>query len=83
MLAAWALDDLGEAGSPAQAKRHVVRAVESVAKELGGRHLTRALGRKADRRVAQGMRGLTAEEAAVLALLRRRLEAETRRARRS
>ena len=33
--AAWALDDLGEAGSPAQAKRHVVRAVESVAKELG------------------------------------------------
>jgi hypothetical protein len=29
--------------------------------------------------VAQGMRGLTAQEAAVLALLRRRLEAETQR----
>ncbi len=99
VLAAWALDDLGEAGSPAQAKRNVVRAVESVAKELGNTpavcrscyvhpdvieahlegSLTRALGRKADRRVAQGMRGLTAQEAAVLALLRRRLAAEARR----
>ena len=99
VLAAWALDGLGEAGSPAQAKRNVVRAVESVAKELGNTpavcrncyvhpdvieahlegSLTRALGRKADRRVAQGMRGLTAQEAAVLALLRRRLAAEARR----
>ncbi len=99
VLAAWALEELGEAGSPAGAKRQVVRAVESVAKELGNTpavcrgsyvhpevieahlegNLTRALGRKADRRVAGGMRGLTAHEAAVLALLRRRLEAETRR----
>lgn len=99
VLAAWALEELGEAGSPTQAKRQVVRAVESVAKELGNTpavsrssyvhpqviethlegNLTRELGRKADRRVAQGMRGLTAQEAAVLALLRRRLEAETRR----
>ena len=35
VLAAWALEDLGEAGSPTRAKRQVVRAVESVAKELG------------------------------------------------
>jgi len=75
-----------------------VRAVESVAKELGNTpavcrsayvhpqviethlegNLTELLGRRADRRVAQGMRGLTAHEAAVLALLRRRLESETR-----
>ena len=102
VLAAWALEDLGAAGSPTQAKRHVVRAVESVAKELGNTpavcrscyihpdvieahlagSLTRGLGRTANRRVAQGMRGLTAEEAAVLALLRRRLEAEARRPRR-
>jgi DNA topoisomerase-1 len=73
-----------------------VRAVESVAKELGNTPavsrssyvhpqviethlegtLTRELGRKADRRVAQGLQGLSPEEAAVLALLRRRLEAE-------
>ena len=96
VLAAWALEELGEAGSPTQAKRHVVRAVESVAKELGNTpavsrssyvhpqvieshlegNLTRELGEKADRRVAQGLKGLTPEEAAVLALLRRRLEAE-------
>ena len=99
VLAAWALEELGEAGSPTQAKRQVVRAVESVAKELGNTpavcrssyvhpqvieahlegNLTHELGRKANRRVAQGMRGLTAQEAAVLALLRRRLEAETQR----
>ena len=35
VLAAWALEDLGEAGSQTRAKRQVVRAVESVAKELG------------------------------------------------
>jgi DNA topoisomerase-1 len=98
VLAAWALEELGEAGSPTQAKRQVVRAVESVAKELGNTPavcrssyvhpqviethlegtLARELGRKADRRVAGGLRGLTAQEAAVLALLRRRLEAEAR-----
>jgi len=97
VLAAWALEELGEAGSPTQAKRQVVRAVESVAKELGNTpavcrssyvhpvvidahlegNLIRMLGRKANRRMAQGMRGLTSHEAAVLALLRRRLEAES------
>jgi DNA topoisomerase-1 len=102
VLAAWALEDLGAAGSPAGAKRQVVRAVESVAKELGNTpavcrscyvhpgvidahlegNLARGLGRSANRRLTQGMRGLTAHEAAVLALLRRRLEAETRRPRR-
>ena len=100
VLAAWALEERGEAGSPTQAKRHVVRAVESVAKELGNTpavsrssyvhpqvieshlegNLTRELGEKANRKVAGGMHGLTPQEAAVLALLRRRLEAETRRA---
>jgi DNA topoisomerase-1 len=100
VLAAWALEELGEAGSPTQAKRQVVRAVESVAKELGNTpavsrssyvhpqvieahlegNLTRELGEKATRRVAEGMDELTPQEAAVLALLRRRLEAETRRA---
>ena len=75
-----------------------MRAVESVAKELGNTpavcrsayvhpeviethlegNLAELLGRKADRRVAQGMRGLTPHEAAVLALLRRRLASETR-----
>jgi DNA topoisomerase-1 len=98
VLAAWALEELGEAGSQRQAKRQLVRAVESVAKELGNTpavcrsayvhpeviethlegNLAELLGRKADRRVAQGMRGLTPHEAAVLALLRRRLESETR-----
>jgi len=97
VLAAWALEELGEAGSQTQAKRQVVRAVESVAKELGNTpavcrssyvhpvvidahlegNLIRMLGRKANRRMAQGMRGLTSHEAAVLALLRRRLEAES------
>jgi DNA topoisomerase-1 len=100
VLAAWALEELGEAGSPTQAKRQVVRAVESVAKELGNTpavsrssyihpqvieahlegNLTRELGERANRKIAGGMHGLTPEEAAVLALLRRRLEAETHRA---
>jgi DNA topoisomerase-1 len=102
VLAAWALEDLGEAGTPTRAKRQVVRAVESVAKELGNTpavcrscyvhpgvieahlegNLAAGLGRTADRKLARGLRGLTSEEAAVLALLRRRLAAETRRPRR-
>ncbi len=102
VLAAWALDDLGVARSPAHAKRQVVRAVESVAKELGNTpavcrscyvhpdvieahlegNLTLELCATADRRVARGMSGLTGEEAAVVALLRRRLDAESRRPRR-
>jgi DNA topoisomerase-1 len=99
VLAAWALEDLGEAGSPTQAKRNVVRAVESVAKSLGNTpavcrscyvhpdvieahldgSLARGLAKAAERRLARNLRGLTPQEAAVLALLRVRLEAETRR----
>jgi DNA topoisomerase I len=101
VLAAWALEELGEAGSPTQAKRNVVRAVESVAKSLGNTpavcrscyvhpdvieahldgSLAEGLARAADRRLARSMRGLTPQEAAVLALLRVRLEAESRRER--
>jgi DNA topoisomerase I len=60
VLAAWALDDLGEYRTQTQAKRQVVRAVESVAADLGntpavcrqcyihpdvfGAHLDRTLG---------------------------------------
>jgi DNA topoisomerase I len=101
VLAAWALEELGEAGSPTQAKRNVVRAVESVAKSLGNTpavcrncyvhpdvieahldgSLAEGLARAAERRLARSLRGLTPQEAAVLALLRVRLEAETRRER--
>jgi DNA topoisomerase-1 len=101
VLAAWALEDLGAPDSPTQAKRQVVRAVESVAKELGNTPavcrscyvhpdvieahlegtLTRGLSRATNRKIAQGMRGLTAEEAAVVTVLRRRLEVERRHAR--
>ena len=35
VLAAWALQDLGEYASLTQAKRHVVEAVEAVARDLG------------------------------------------------
>ena len=35
MLAAWALQELGQFGSRTQAKRQVVAAVESVSTELG------------------------------------------------
>ncbi|HSP64949.1 MAG TPA: hypothetical protein VLO10_02045 [Candidatus Deferrimicrobium sp.] len=35
VLAAWALQELGEYASQTQAKRHVVEAVESVARDLG------------------------------------------------
>jgi DNA topoisomerase-1 len=35
VLAAWALQELGEYASQTQAKRHVVEAVESVARQLG------------------------------------------------
>jgi DNA topoisomerase I len=84
VLAARALGELDEAGSPTQAKRQVVRAVESVAGELGNTpavcrncyihpdvieaHL--AGGLSSGLGTATPVRGLAAEEAAVLALLR-------------
>jgi DNA topoisomerase-1 len=89
VLAARALDEVGEAGSPAEAKRQVVRAIESVAAELGNTpavcrscyvhpdvidaHLEGALAPALGQ--AARHRGLSTEEAAVLAFLRARVEA--------
>jgi DNA topoisomerase-1 len=93
VLAAWALQELGQFGSQTQAKRQVVAAVESVSTELGNTpaicrrcyvhpevfdaHLDGSLGdvleREAARKLSKHLAGLTPEEAAVLALLSRRL----------
>ena len=93
MLAAWALDELGEFGSDTQAKKHVVKAVESVATELGNTPavarrsyvhpqvfdahldgtLQSVLERQASQKLSKSLAGLTPQEAAVLALLNRRL----------
>jgi DNA topoisomerase-1 len=96
VLAAWALQELGEYGSNAQAKRQIVEAVESVSGELGNTPavcrrcyvhpdvlnahldgtLRSVLEREAGRKLSKGLSGLTPQEAAVLALLTRRLAAE-------
>jgi DNA topoisomerase I len=96
VLAAWALQELGQFGSQTQAKRQVVAAVESVSTELGNTpaicrrcyvhpevfdaHLDGSLGdvleKEAARKLSKDLAGLTPEEAAVLALLSRRLEEE-------
>ncbi len=93
VLAAWALDELGEFGSNTQAKKQVVEAVESVAAELGNTPavarrsyvhpqvfdahldgtLQSVLAQQAGQKLSKDLAGLTAQEAAVLALLRRRL----------
>jgi DNA topoisomerase-1 len=93
VLAAWALQELGQFGSQTQAKRQVVAAVESVSTELGNTpaicrrcyvhpevfdaHLDGSLGdvleREAARKLSNDLAGLTPQEAAVLALLSRRL----------
>ncbi len=89
VLAARALGDLGDAASPAQARRQVGRAVEAVAKELGNTpavcrscyihpdvidaHLEGALTPSRKRTAAP--RGLSADEARVLTLLRDRATA--------
>jgi DNA topoisomerase-1 len=83
VLAAWALQELGEFTSKAQAKRQVVAAVKSVSAELGNTpavcrrcyvhpevldaHLGGTLGGVLGKQTARA--GLTAHEAAVLALL--------------
>ena len=83
VLAAWALQELGEFDSKAQAKRQVVAAVKSVSAELGNTpavcrrcyvhpevldaHLDGSLGAVLGEKTARA--GLTAHEAAVLALL--------------
>ena len=96
VLAAWALQELGQFGSQTQAKRQVVAAVESVSTELGNTpaicrrcyvhpevfdsHLDGSLGdileKAAARKLSKDLAGLTPEEAAVLALLSRRLAEE-------
>ena len=96
VLAAWALQELGQFGSQTQRKRQVVAAVESVSTELGNTpaicrrcyvhpevfdaHLDGSLGdvlqKEAARKLSKDLAGLTPEEAAVLALLSRRLAEE-------
>jgi DNA topoisomerase-1 len=100
VLAAWALSELTEFDSEAQAKRNVVRAVEAVAERLGN---TPAVSRKsyvhptvidayldgdvvrgaremAEEELSESLDELPPEEAAVLALLRKRLAEEEKRA---
>ena len=92
VLAALALQELQAFDSKAQAKRNVVRAIESVARQLGN---TPAICRKSyvhpviidayldglvlsslGKRAEQRLVGLRPEEAAVLALLQQRLKRE-------
>lgn len=96
VLAAWALRELTAFDSDAQAKKNVVRAIETVAERLGN---TPAVSRKsyvhpsvidaylegdvareareaADKELAASLSTLDPEEAAVLALLRKRLADE-------
>jgi len=84
VLAAWALQELGEFDSKTQARRQVVAAVKSVSEELGNTpavcrrcyvhpevldaHLDGTLGEVLRQKTART--GLTAHEAAVLALLK-------------
>jgi DNA topoisomerase-1 len=96
VLAAWALKELEEFDSHAQAKRNVVRAVEAVAERLGNTpavsrrsyvhptiidayldgDVVREARARAERELTESLEKLSPEEAAVLALLRRRLLAE-------
>ncbi len=97
VLAAWALEELGEGDTAAEAKRHLVEAVESVSQELGNTPavcrrcyvhpeviqahldgtLRSVLETEARRRLSKDLAGLKPEEAAVLALLTRRLAHES------
>ena len=96
VLAAMALSEFERFDSKAEAKRNVVRAIESVAQRLGNTPsicrkcyihpkvidsyldgtLARTLRQRASTRLADSLHKLSAEEAAVLALLERRLAAE-------
>jgi len=100
VLAARALQDVAVFESKAQAKRNMLRAVETVAKRLGNTRavcrkcyihpevvnayldgtLAASLDRKAGRELRSHLHELSPEEAAVLALLHRGLEQDTRRA---
>jgi DNA topoisomerase-1 len=100
VLAAWALSELREFDSEAQAKKNVVRAVEAVAERLGNTpavsrksyvhptvidayldgDVVRGAREKAEEELSDSLGELPAEEAAVLALLRKRLVEEEARA---
>ena len=102
VLAAMALQEFREFDSEAEAKKNVVRAIESVAEKLGNTpavsrasyvhpqvidaylegDLLREAREEADRKLTEDLDELTAEEAAVSALLRQRLSEEERRAER-
>ena len=100
VLAAWALSELQEFDSEAQAKKNVVRAVEAVAERLGNTpavsrksyvhptvidayldgDVVRGAREKAEEELTESLDELPPEEAAVLALLRKRLAEEETRA---
>ena len=100
VLAAWALAELTEFDSEAQAKKNVVRAVEAVAERLGNTpavsrrsyvhptvidayldgDVVRGAREKAEEELSATLDELPPEEAAVLALLRKRLTDEEVRA---
>lgn len=102
VLAAMALQEFREFDTEADAKRNVVRAIETVAEKLGNTpavsrasyvhpqvidaylegDLLQQVREEADRKLRQDLAKLTAEEAAVFALLRSRLADEERRAKR-
>ncbi|HET6380809.1 MAG TPA: DNA topoisomerase IB [candidate division Zixibacteria bacterium] len=96
VLAAWALTEFEDVDSTAQKKKHIVRAVETVAERLGNTpavsrssyvhpsiieayldgDVIRAARESADEELAESLDDLSPQEAAVLALLRRRLKDE-------
>ena len=98
VLAAYALREFSAFDSQAQAKRNVLRAIETVAKRLGNTKavcrkcyvhpdivnayfdgtLAASLNRRAGRELRSHVRDLPPEEAAVLALLHRRLGEDAR-----
>lgn len=97
VAAALALEEFEAFDSEAQAKSHVVRAIETVAETLGNTpavsrkcyvhpaiiesymdgSLLEALRRRAEEELADSLRELRPEEAAILALLQQRLTRET------
>ncbi|CAN5127402.1 DNA topoisomerase IB [soil metagenome] len=97
VAAALALEEFEAFDSEAQAKSHVVRAIETVAEALGNTpavsrkcyvhpeiiesymdgSLLEALRRRAEQELADSLRELRPEEAAILALLQQRLTRET------
>jgi DNA topoisomerase-1 len=97
VLAAMALQEFEAVDSDAQAKKNVVRAIESVAERLGNTPsvcrkcyvhpavldayldgtMLKGLRARAEETLVEDLRDLQPEEAAVLAMLERRLAQET------